>query len=104
MPLDELVMVAAVTGAVAVVMFAVMLALLNATSHDLCRAVLYALDHPGTRLVVYTRATARRVWEGWMLDCGLLLPDDRLAAPPGGLPGKVAVESTPDGRIYIGPP
>jgi len=83
---------------------AVALAMLNATSHDLCRAVQCALDHPGTRLVVYARATARRVWEGWMLDCGLLLPDDKLVAPPGGLPGKVAVESTPDGRIYIGPP
>jgi len=103
MPVDELIVLAAVAAAAAVVLAAA-LALMNATSHDLCRAVQYALDHPGTRLVVYTRATARRVWEGWMLDCGLLLPDGRLVAPPGGLPGKVAVESTPDGRIYIGPP
>jgi len=78
--------------------------MINATSHDLCRAVQYALDHPGSRLVIYTHATARRVWGGWMLDCGLILYDSQLVAPPGGLPGKVAVESTPDGKIRIGPP
>jgi len=104
MPVDELIIFIAVAGAAAAVMLAVSLALLNATSHDLCRAVQYALDHPGSRLVVYTKATARRVAEGWMLDCGLLLPDSALAAPPGGLPGKVAVESTPDGKVRIGPP
>jgi len=104
MPLDELVMIAAVAGAVAAVMLAVMLALLNATSHDLCRAVQYALDHPGTRLVVYTRATARMIGEGWMLDCGLILYKHQVVAPPGGLPGIVVVESTPDGKIRIGPP
>jgi len=104
MPVDELIIVAAVSVAAAAVVLAVALALVNATSHDLCRAVQYVLDHPGSRLVVYTRATARRIGEGWMLDCGLILYDYQVVEPPGGLPGRVVVESTPDGKIRIGSP